>query len=158
MGSSDFLSIDENQLDREWLKQPNLMYEHAEKLADARRDEAVAKSNLEVVRARLVNKIRNDPEKAGLDKVTEKAIEAKALTHKKYTEAHSEMLDANYAVAICQAAVNAIEHRKRALEGLVSLHGQNYFSVPRTSKENMDHMTGERAERVRRKKRKRSSE
>ena len=155
-----FLSIDENRLDREWLKQPDLMYKYATMYADAKREASEAKSNLEATKAQLTNKIRNNPEDYDLsDKPTEKAIEAKVLSNKKYKKANTNVLDAVHAVDVLGAAVTSIEHRKRALEKLVSLHGQNYFSTPRASNEDRQAMDGRRSERVRtstRKTRKRS--
>ena len=155
-----FLAIDEYRLDKEWLKQPDLMYEHATMYADAKRDSSEAKSNLEIVKAQLTNKVRTYPEKYGLpDKPTEKAIEAKVLSSKRYRKAHKAMLDAVHAMDVHAGAVKGVEHRKTALEKLVSLQGQNYFSTPRASNEDRQAMDGRRSERVRtstRKTRKRS--
>ena len=39
-----------------------------------------------------------------------------------------------------QAAVIALDHRKSALERMVSLHGQNYFSTPVISGEGKDNV------------------
>jgi len=49
---------------------------------------------------------------------------------KSYKVAAKEVLRLRHAADVLQAAVTALDHRKKALENLVYLHGQNYFSEP----------------------------
>ncbi len=131
MNSSDFLKIDPLALDKEWLGQPALYFEYAEKLADARRKSDEAKSNLDLVYSELSAKIRSTPDRFGVDKVTESAVSDKIKETGEYRGAQKVLNDAKYKVDIMQAAVTALDHRKRALTMLVELHGQNYFSDPK---------------------------
>jgi len=131
----DFFNIDQNTLDTEWVAQPKVFYEYAIKLADARRDLEQSKAALDVVRAELDSKIRINPDSFGVLKVTETVISNTIITQTGYQDSLDDMLTAKHNVDILQAAVNALDHRKSALERLVSLHGQNYFSTPKAPDE-----------------------
>lgn len=127
----DFFLINEDELDREWVEQPRLYFRYAKKLALARRDLEQAKTNLEVVAADLSKKIRKDPGRFGIEKITDKTVESAVVTSKEYQQAQTTVTDAGYQVNLLVAAVSTLDHRKRALENLVDLHGMNYFSAPK---------------------------
>lgn len=122
--------IDENALDIEFLEQPSLMARYSKMLADARLEKDLAKERLELVKAEISLDIRDNPDKYALEKVTDKAVEACVLAEDSYKDAQKEYNDANYEVNLFQGVVNAIEHRKSALENLVRLYGQQYFAGP----------------------------
>lgn len=124
------LVIDEHALDREWVQQPSLYYHYAAELADAQRDYAAAKAAVDVVRADLDSEMRRSPEAYGLAKVTEAALAAALPSQPEVKAAIAEMAEARHRVDILQAAVAALEHRKRALEKLVALRLADYFSSP----------------------------
>lgn len=130
-----FFEIDQNLLDEEWIRQPQLYFEYAKRLADARRDHDQQKAALDVVVAELDKAIREDPEKFGIEKVSETAIKLAIVGRKKHKAAVQAVADAKHAVDVLQAVVNALDHRKRALENLVDLWAANYFSTPRASDE-----------------------
>jgi hypothetical protein len=138
----DFLDIDENMLDREWVKQPKLFFNWARKLAGARLRLDEAKADLDLVRADLDRDIRANPKKYNLVKVTEDAVKNCIVTLDEYLEALRMVNKNKHQVDIYDAAVKALDHKKRALEKLVDLHGQNYFSSPRTSDEGMRQAKG----------------
>jgi len=128
-------TIDMNRLDEEWRDQPRLYYEWASHLAEARRDAAEAANSLKATEADLKSAIRNNPVAYGLgEKPTVDAINAAVVAQPDYTLAAKEVLDADYAVDLIGAAVKALDHRKKALENLVDLHGQSYFSTPRVKR------------------------
>jgi hypothetical protein len=126
----DFFAIDEHRLDKEWVNQPTLFFTWARKLADARQQLEEAKASLDVVYAELDNAIRERPGKYGLEKITESAIKQLIPSQAPYAEALAAVNTTKHRVDVLQAAVTALEHRKRALENLVDLHGQNYFAEP----------------------------
>jgi len=130
--SSAFLDIDPMRLDEEWLKQPKLYFEWATKLADTRREQDNAKIQLDLAIAQTDSRIRRKPDQFGLpEKPTESAINAKVGLADSVQEAKQALLDAKHAVDVAQAAVTALEHRKRALTELVELHSSNYFAEPK---------------------------
>lgn len=125
------LDIDQDSLDEEWMGQSKLYYSHAAQLAEARFQWAEAKTELEVLEAELGSKVREDPGEFGLDKITEKGVESAVLQTREYQKAVTKVNRKKYEVDVLEAAVTALEHRKRALEGLVTLYGLNYWSEPR---------------------------
>jgi hypothetical protein len=127
---SSILDIDEYNLDLEWKKQPMLYLEMATELADAKGEHDAAKSEFEIVKAKLSMEIRSNPDSYGLDKITESTVNNALVTQKNYAVAQSAVIKTKHKVDLLQAVVVALDHRKRALESLVSLHGQRYFSEP----------------------------
>jgi hypothetical protein len=135
------VQIDPSALDVEWLNQPDLMRKYVKNSAEADRDLDNAKEALDVERARLDLDIRDNPEKYALTKTTEGAIASTILQQKSYQNAAKEFTNAKYESNIAKAAVRAIEHRKTALENLVTLLRASYFAGPQMernlSEENM---------------------
>lgn len=127
---SSFLQIDQSALDEEWLRQPSLYYEWASQLSDAKAKLDSAKADLELTRAELDLAIRGKPAEYGLEKVTESVIGSSVLLQQEYKEALSFFNKKKHRVDVINAVVSALDHKKKALENLVWLHGQNYFSAP----------------------------
>lgn len=128
------LSIDTDTLDEEWKEQPVLYGKHAEKVANARLNLDEAKSNLEVVKAELDKTIRESPEDYDIPKVTEAAVQATILLQEEYKESLKAVHMAQYTLNLHSGYLNALDHRKKALEKLVDLFLADYFSAPRQSK------------------------
>lgn len=124
------LYINEGDLDLEWLEQPSLFMKYARHLAEMRRNLDEEKQRLDIVRADLDKQIREHPEKFKIEKVTEGAIQSAILTEGSYNIAYKKYLDVKYEADMAQAAVQAFNQRKEALENLVKLNGQNYFASP----------------------------
>ena len=128
----DFFRIDQNRLDQEWLRQSQLYYEHALLLADAKEALERAKSNRDIVAAEEAREIRLRPEHYGLpDKPSIPMVEGAVLEQGAYQKANEKVIQAQHDAAVAQAAVDALDHRKRALQDLVQLRLANYFSEPR---------------------------
>ncbi len=132
----EFFEINLNRLDVEWVNQPKLFFEYASKLADAKREVEEKKAEVEITKAELSKAIREAPENFDIVKITEALVTSTILLQKDYQEVNQELIDVRHSADILQAAVSALDHRKSALERLVSLHGQNYFSPPQASGEN----------------------
>ncbi len=129
----DFFDIDINRLDEEWINQPKIFFKYASKLANAHRRESQARAEREIVKAEIDLKVRENLKRFKIDKVklTEAVILGVVFRQLAYKEAQKERLRRKHKTDILQAAVNALNHRRSALERLVSLHGQNYFSTPK---------------------------
>lgn len=135
------LGIDKNLLDDEWIAQPKMCLVWSLQLENAEDDFEAAKTNFEVVKAEVELEIRNNPERCDelpegaveKNKVTEKMVASAMIRQTKYAEAQQEWIQAKYRVGVLRAAVKSIDHRKKALEKLVDLHGQQYFASPRAS-------------------------
>jgi hypothetical protein len=128
------VEIDEFNLDREWLVQAKLFRRWAFKVADLKLRVAERKAALDLVKAELSLAIRSSPDAFGLKKATDAAVAECVLTQSEYKEALRKYNRARHALDQHQAVVEALEHRKAALEGWVKLHGQGYFAEPREPK------------------------
>lgn len=146
----DIFEIDLSRLDEEWINQPKMYFEYSEELTAAKEEAArciarldVANDDRRAVRADLDIRIRKNPDKYLKNiKPTETAITNRIIIHPKYSKAkrhvyevNEALIKANKKVSTFYSAVNAINHRKAALERCVSLHGQNYFSKPQAKDE-----------------------
>ena len=132
------LEIDEYQLDKEWIGQPRQRMVWGEKHADALLELDEAKSALEVVKAEIDKAIREKGIHIDGKKITETAIANTVLTTVECKEAVKRMNEARHKARMIEATVEALEHRKRALEKLVDLHGRDYFAEPKASEESRE--------------------
>jgi hypothetical protein len=131
--------IDKNLLDDEWLNQPKLYYDWALQLEVARLELDNAKAEFDVAQSEIDLDIRTNPENYGelpeeavnKGKITEKMVAAVLIMQMGYKDAQQTVFEAKHRVGILQAAVAALDQRKKALEKLVDLHGQKYFATPR---------------------------
>jgi len=101
-----------------------------------------AKFQWDTSEAKLALEIRANPGDFGLDKVTEGTITAAVKDHKKYKKARQKWIDAkaNADATTARAgkleqAVKTMEMKKRMLESLITLHGQQYFAGPSTPRD-----------------------
>jgi hypothetical protein len=137
--------IDLGNLHLEWAKQSKLYQKAAEALAEGRAKVDSAKSSMDVVEAELVLDISNDPKKYCLLRVNEWTIKACAKVQTVYRKAQKKHNRLKYEAGILQAAVDALEQKKKALEGEVSLFLSGYWSDPRLPKELRDSAAFDRA-------------
>ena len=129
------IKIDPDSLDVEWLDQPSLMMKYARYQAGLQLDEDEAKENLDFVTTELDKEIRSNPEKFGVEKITEGVIRNTILLTDKFKEVNKEYLTARFENNVGKGAVRSVDSRKTALENLVKLHGQQYFAGPRVPRD-----------------------
>lgn len=130
----EFFRIDQDRLDEEWVGQAPTYYEYSVKLVDAREEHERAKSREDVVEAELDKEIRRDPASFGITKITEEVVKKTITLQRRYQKAHEEVIQTRHDMGIHQAAVDALEHKKKGLESMVYLHSQGYNSEPRAPK------------------------
>ena len=150
---SDYFAVDKNRLDEEWVRHIPLYHSHADQLADAREALERAKAAEEVsdddrkyIAAQLDLAVRKDPMAYGLEcadgkKPTEGAIGNAVTVSKRYRKAQQACYDARDVVIkakhktdLLESAVKTLDHRKKAIEDLVTLRLKDYFSEPRLPK------------------------
>lgn len=124
------LQIDPTALDVEWLEQSRLFMKYAEAAAQAKKEVDRLKERLDVVKAKADHAIREEPQKYGVEKVTELAVTAAVAQEKNVRQSLANLIDARYKLEILNSAVRAFEQRKTALENMVRLHGASYFAGP----------------------------
>lgn len=123
-------TINPNQLDLECALQPERFFRWAEACAQASFEVDKAKLNVDVTKAQLDRDCRQDPTSFGLVKATEGAVDAAVKCSGAYLEALDRLNNARSDYQLLQAAVTTMDHKKRMLELLVTLHGQQYFAGP----------------------------
>lgn len=129
------MQIDETALDIEWLNQAALMMKYARFQAGLQLDEDGMKENLEFITAELDKEIRSNPEKFGIEKITEGVIKNTILLQDKYKEINKEYHDAKFENNVGKGVIKSMDSRKTALENLVKLHGQQYFAGPKVPRD-----------------------
>lgn len=131
------LQIDKNALDEEWIKQPYLYMQYAEKFVYAQDKKQKAKENLEVVKAQADKRARENLTIKG-EKITESKVSSEIVLDPEYKKALSELNEILLEVNLLDFSVKAMDHRKKALEKSVDLYLGGYFSKPRETKNNAD--------------------
>ena len=122
--------IDPNRLDLECVLQPERFFYWAQAAVEASSEVDKAKLKLDVTQAKLEMECRQKPEDFGIAKATENAITAGVKSSEKYQEAWNDYIEARKESKLLDAAVTAMEQKKRMLEVLITLHGQQYFAGP----------------------------
>jgi hypothetical protein len=124
------VTIDPDALDVEWLGQPRLIFKYSKKSAEVQQELSNAKEALELTKATLDKKIRTNPEKYGIEKITETVVANTIISQDDFKEANQVYQEAQFEVNILRGVMDALNNKKSALENLVKLHGQNYFAGP----------------------------
>lgn len=118
------------ELDMAATMQPELFYKWAKRAVKAKSELEAAKFRMDVMEANLQIKCRKSPEEFGLSKVTEASIISAVKLHPKFHEVFEEYIQAKKESMMLDKAVEAMEQRKRMIEVLITLHGQQYFAGP----------------------------
>lgn len=124
------LEIDPNELDVQAGLQGELFFKWADLSIEAQEEQDRAKLNLETAEADLFQKAKLDPDSFGITKATDASTSQAVRLQPKYLEASERLIQAKANAARLRAAVGAMEQKKRMIEILVTLHGQQYFAGP----------------------------
>lgn len=133
MDASEFTrdrTIDPSQLDVECVRQADRFFVWAERASIARAEVDRSKLRMDVTLAKLEIECRQKPEDFGLTKATEAGVKAAVMVDDRYEEVRNAHIRAREESGLLDAAVDAMEHKKRMIESLITLHGQQYFAGP----------------------------
>lgn len=122
--------IDVSALDVEAATQADKFFKWSERAIEAKlraKDLELAASTLE---SQLQIVCRDHPDKFGLSSVTEAAVKAAVKCSPQYLEAVRAYMAAEKEAALLDAARAAMDMKKRMIQELVTLHGQQYFAGP----------------------------
>lgn len=144
------LDIDPLKLDREWEEQAALYFSFAVDAAEAHAAVDRAKAELELVESEVDMDVRLNPEKYGVDKITETAVKSAVQGSKRRRKAYEDLVEKRHAAKIADAAVAGLEHKKRALEKLVDMRIAGLYAQPHTSREGREDMNENAKRRARR--------
>ncbi len=129
------IKIDESSLDIELLEQASLFMKYSKNLAGEQLTRDKLSVELDLKKAELDKAIRTNPEKYGIEKITENAVSNTIITQKDYQDVQSRFMQAKYEADIALSAVRAFDMRKSMLENLVKLNGQQYFAGPKVPRD-----------------------
>ena len=131
MDGNDF-EVDEMRLEAEWVKQPGLFMRYNQQLTAAQDNRDRARAKLDLLQAQVSSAVRADPERYGVPaKYTEAVITNAVTTNADVQAAQKQFFDFRAEAAYLDRALTALEHKKKALESLVSLHAMGYYSAPK---------------------------
>jgi len=121
------LVINPNNLEDECVGQPSLFAEVGEMATEARSAAKKAKDSMDFTRADLSFKIRKDPAKYGVEKVTEASVESAIIIQQEYQKAAAEVIETQKAADAFGVLQDSVAQRKSMIKDLVSLFIYNYY-------------------------------
>jgi hypothetical protein len=126
------IRIDEDQLDVEWIEQPELAIKYAKHVAQLRTKVRNLEEEKKSIRSELIIFANENPEDCtGKQKPNAGDLEAYYRTQPGYKEVIDDLLQAQEELEFAELAFQEISWtRKNALENLVKLHAQQYFAGP----------------------------
>lgn len=122
------LQIDPLRLEVEWTKHPAIFGLWAEKAAESQAVLDEVKSKLDLVKATVDQEVRESPGSFGIEKVTETSVLNAVNLDPRMRVATEKVNEAKKNVYLHKAAVDALEHKKRALTLLAELWVKEYYS------------------------------
>ncbi len=131
------ITIDENALDTEWLDQASLALKYAKHLTQLKARVARLEEKKKTKRSELILEVNENPIEL-MNKKTPNAgdIEAYYRTNEEYKEIIKELLLVHEEAEFAELAFQEIAWtRKKSLEYLVILHGQQYFAGPKVPRD-----------------------
>lgn len=126
------IKINEHDLESEWIEHPSLFLYYAEAYTEASYKKDKIKSRMDYTYSKLYSHVKVNWKKYFDVKPTEVALKEFIIAHKKYRAIEKEFIKATKDVNIMLNVKTAFEHRKRALESLVSLKISGFHSEPST--------------------------
>lgn len=128
----EILEIRLNFLEEDVAQQPKLRRQWGFELAKAKRELAIAKRNVKLLKAELGRAFRMDSRVNLGRKVTEGSTEEYIQSDDAFNKAELDVIEREYEVDWLKEMVEALEDRKEQLSNEVKLHGQGYWSKPWT--------------------------
>lgn len=141
MSYENDLKIDLERLEENLQGQAELVLKYGKEWAEKTAERDRAKENLSVIEAELDGFARANWGDISDTKMTEKSVLGYVLNEDKRKSAMEELISLTEEVNILSVAKSALEHRKKSLEGLVSLYIAGYWADPKVAKSSMDEIT-----------------
>ena len=132
------LEIDLERLEENLTDQPQFVMKYGELWAGKTAERDRAKENLSVIEAELDGYARENWADISNTKMTEKSILGYVLNEDKRKSAMEKLISLTEETNILFVAKSAVEHRKKSMEGLVSLFIAEYWADPKIAKKDID--------------------
>jgi len=141
MGYAEDLKIDRNDLVGDWEEQATLMMHYCDLYAIAVFERDTEKVRLEYIAAQLDSDVRKNFKNYGFaSKPTEAAIKNTVVMQKKYRRAVKKALLTAKQANLMAGVRTSFEHRKKALENMVTLLVTGFHSEPKNKPKNIQKM------------------
>jgi hypothetical protein len=131
--------IDPFNLHEECIRQPELVEKYSKLAAIAQKELSDAHEHVKVTRSDIIKEIKEKN-----PKITLPELEAKYRTDPEHIEAKEAYIRAEYNYNMIMAGVYKMQSRKASLDNLISLHAQQYYSVPNLPREFTDVVKSEK--------------
>ena len=122
------LPVDQFQLEIACIDQPVIYDEVGQLVTEWNASAKIAADKLDFVKADQSSKIRLNPEKFGVAKLTEGSVESAVLLTKEHQEAASDLIETEKIVGYLRILQLSLDQRKSTLNNLVTLYVHNYYS------------------------------
>lgn len=123
--------LDLARLEEHCLDQPRRMEKAVRMVASGKDRLDRARAELDLTESTAEFAVRSSPTEFGITKISEAAVKAAVKGHKDVQRMVRKVNRWKYKVNLREGVVTALEHRKRMLETLTTLHGQSYFAKPK---------------------------
>lgn len=139
MGYKEDLQIEFYNLENNLIEQPGLYMKYAQEGVNINEKKDRLKQELEVLKSNLDAKLRGNFEEYGFEKSpTEAAVKAWINKNDKIITISTDIIELQRESGIISAALVALEHRKKSLQGLVQLYAAGWFAEVKTPSEVKD--------------------
>lgn len=133
----ELIYIDKNRLDEEWMRQSYVVWDEGKEYNRLVFERDTIKRKLDSQIAGLELDIRENPENFGFStqnspgkiKITEGAIQSFLLADEELLEIRKELLEKEFEVNTQKTLLQALHHKKSALEYLVKLYLNGYWAA-----------------------------
>ena len=133
---SNDLLVDRDTLDISWEKHPMMCFAYSVALAEARQKVNNLKREHKIMLAETILDVKQNPRDYDLPlKPTVDQVKSAAECDVQCEGLWISLVDAEHESDLLAAAVKSLDSKKSAMESLVKLHGQSYFSNPQTDME-----------------------
>jgi hypothetical protein len=122
------LPVDQFQLELACMDQPVIYDEVGQLVTEWNALAKIADDKLNFVKADQSSKVRLNPEKFGVAKLTEGSVESAVLLTKEHQEAASDLIETEKIVGYLRILQLSLDQRKSTLNNLVTLWVHSYYS------------------------------
>lgn len=138
------LKIDLERLEENLQEQAEFVMDYGKEWAEKTAERDRARENISVIEAELDGYARANWVDISDTKMTEKSILGYVLNEDKRRSAMENLISITEEVNILSVAKSAFDHRKKALEGLVTLFVANYYADPKIAKRDINEVKSTR--------------
>lgn len=128
---STYFKIDENNLEKEWIRIPCEIFYWSKMISELRKKRNDMDYKLEFMEAEAETKIRSNPEDYNISKITESVVKSTIALQPEIRAFKEQMHEVTMELMIANGALDATNAMKAALPDLIKLKMANLYSDPK---------------------------